>query len=48
MERLDRKGKEERRNKIEESNYNSLYKKTMLEEVPGYLQGKKKRKDIMM
>lgn len=38
----------ERRNKIEEPNYNSLYKKTMLEEVPGYLQGKKKRKGIMM
>lgn len=38
---------EERRNKIEEPNYNSLHKKTMLE-VSGYLQGKKKRKDIMM
>lgn len=47
MERLNMKEKEERRNKIEESNYNSIYKE-MLEAILGYIQGKKKRKDRMM
>lgn len=48
MGRLIRKEKEERKNKIKESTYNSTYKKIMLEEVPGYLQGKKRRKERKM
>lgn len=33
---------------MEESNYNRIYKKIILEEIPGYWQGKKKRKERMM
>lgn len=42
MERLNRKETEERRKKIEESKYNNIYKEIMLEDVPGYPQGKEK------
>lgn len=48
MERLIRKETEERRNKIKESNYNSKYKEIRIEDIPGYLQRKKRRKKRKM
>lgn len=44
--KIKQERKTERRNKIEKSNYNGIYKEIILE-GPGYLQGKKKRKDRM-
>ena len=45
IERIRGKAKEMRRNKIAESKYNNVYKNIKVESVPGYLLGKKKKKD---
>ena len=43
MKRLERRGKEERQIKINESRYNSNYKNIRLEKLPKYLEGKKRK-----
>lgn len=45
LEKIWRKEKEERQKKINESKYNSMYKDIITENLPKYLQGKRKRKD---
>lgn len=45
LERIYREEKEERHKKIDEFRYNNNYKKIITEEIPKYLEGKKKRKD---
>lgn len=45
VERSERKEKEERRRKIEETRYNGLYKEIITENIPEYLRGRRKRKD---
>ena len=45
LERIRRKEEDERRKKIEEFKYNTKYKDVMTEEMPRYLQGRKKKKD---
>lgn len=45
LERIYREEKEERHKKIDESRYNNNYKKIITEEIPKYLEGKKKRTD---
>ena len=45
MERLERIEREKRWKKIEESNYNETYKEIRTEERPGYLKGRRKKKE---
>jgi len=48
IEKIRKKDKEERRKRIEESRYNDSYKNVRTEELPEYLRGKKRKKDIIM
>lgn len=45
MERLERKEKEKRGKSINESKYNEHYKNIRTEEKPGYLRGRRKKKE---
>jgi len=45
LKSIERKKKEERRQKVNESRYNSYYKMIMTERIPKYLEGRKKKKD---
>lgn len=48
MERVENKEREERREKIENSRYNEVYKKIQTEVIPEYLRRKRGRKDRRM
>jgi len=45
LESIERREKEERRQKVNESRYNSYYKMIITEKIPKYLEGRKKGKD---
>jgi len=45
LESMERREKEERRQKINESRYNSYYKMIITEKISKYLEGRRKKKD---
>jgi len=45
LERTERREKEERRQRVNESRYNNYYKRIITEGIPKYLEGRKKGKD---
>lgn len=48
VKRIEKREREERRIKINESKYNRKYKEMLTEELPRYLLGKKKKKDRIL
>lgn len=45
MERIGKKEKEGRRQKIEKFKYNEIYKNIMMKKIPAYLRGRKGKKN---